>query len=470
MNSESRQPATTRRTMLAEGIPGDPHVASGTDGGEETPFGIAGSGRRRVVRRTLLLGIPVLALAGVALVTRDSSDSATSGHGHGAMVAGGDTAQPVLLLGEDARRIGVTFAVATVDPMGRDVRTVGQVTFDESNVTTISPRIDGWVERLYVDMTGQPVRKGEPMLSVYSPMLVMAQEELLLAKRLEREMSAASADARRNVEELIVSARRRLAYWDVPPSEIARVERTGQVERTLTLNAPMSGIIIQKNVLQGQRIMAGDALYRVADLTTVWVEGDVFEQDLPAVRLGLPVSATFEALPGEARQGRIAYVYPTLDPDTRTAKVRIELANPGLRLKPGMYATLRLTGASRPNALSVPRSAVLSTGERNLVFVRRDDGMLEPREVVVGIANDERIEILRGLREGETVVASATFLVDAESNLGTLMGGMGDMPGMDMTAPSTPDSTATTGTGRASAPSSQAPARPAPSDQPGGEE
>jgi Cu(I)/Ag(I) efflux system membrane fusion protein len=193
------------------------------------------------------------------------------------MVAGGDTAQPVLLLGENARRIGVTFAVATVDPMGRDVRTVGQVTFDESNVTTISPKIDGWVERLHVDVTGQPVTKGEPMLSVYSPMLVMAQEELLLAKRLENEMGAAGADARRNVEELIASARRRLAYWDVPPSEIARVERTGQVERTLTLNAPVSGIIIDKNVLQGQRIMAGDALYRVADLTTVWVEGDVFE-------------------------------------------------------------------------------------------------------------------------------------------------------------------------------------------------
>jgi Cu(I)/Ag(I) efflux system membrane fusion protein len=386
------------------------------------------------------------------------------------MVAGGDTAQPVLLLGENARRIGVTFAVATVDPMGRDVRTVGQVTFDESNVTTISPKIDGWVERLHVDVTGQPVTKGEPMLSVYSPMLVMAQEELLLAKRLENEMGAAGADARRNVEELIASARRRLAYWDVPPSEIARVERTGQVERTLTLNAPVSGIIIDKNVLQGQRIMAGDALYRVADLTTVWVEGDVFEQDLPAVRLGLPVSATFEALPGEIRQGRIAYVYPTLDPDTRTAKVRVELANPGLRLKPGMYATLRLSGVSRPNALSVPRSAVLSTGERNLVFVRRNDGMLEPREVVVGIANDERIEILRGLNEGETVVASATFLVDAESNLGTLMGGMGDMPGMDMTAPSTPESSATPGTGRASTPSSRAPARPTPSDHSGHEE
>ena len=165
------------------------------------------------------------------------------------------------------------------------------------------------------------------------------------------------------------------------------------------------------------------------------MEGEVFEQDLPAVRPGLTVTATFEALPGQEFHGKISYVYPTLDPETRTAKVRVELPNPGLKLKPGMYATLRLTGTSRPAVLSVPRSAVLSTGERNLVFVRRPDGMLQPREVAVGIANDERIEILRGLTSGDTVVASGTFLVDAESNLGTVMGGMGDMPGMDMTAP-----------------------------------
>ena len=226
-----------------------------------------------------------------------------------------------------------------------------------------------------------------------------------------------------------------MAYWDIPESEIERIERTGKVQRTLTLRAPASGVVIEKNVSEGQRIMAGDVLYRLADLRTVWVEGEVFEQDLPAVRPGLTVTATFEALPGQEFHGKISYVYPTLDPETRTAKVRVELPNPGLKLKPGMYATLRLTGTSRPAVLSVPRSAVLSTGERNLVFVRRPDGMLQPREVAVGIANDERIEILRGLTSGDTVVASGTFLVDAESNLGTVMGGMGDMPGMDMTAP-----------------------------------
>ncbi|HZO18596.1 MAG TPA: efflux RND transporter periplasmic adaptor subunit, partial [Gemmatimonadaceae bacterium] len=190
---------------------------------------------------------------------------------------------------------------------------------------------------------------------------------------------------------------------------------------------------------QGQRIMAGDQLYKVADLGTVWVEGEVFEQDLSSVRLGQRAVAEVEAVPGEEFPGRITYVYPTVNPETRTARVRVELANPRLRLKPGMYATLRLTGTSGVVALTVPRTAVLSTGERNLVFVKRPDGKLEPRLVELGATTDDRLQILRGLAAGDTVVASATFLVDAESNLGTTLGGMGNMPGMDMTAPTRGD-------------------------------
>ena len=410
-----------------------------TDEHNTSPFGSEDPPGRRRVRVALLVAAPLLAVVGVWLATRGGSTAGPpAAHNHGPAIANADSTRTVMLSPDEAQRIGVTYTVATVGPLGKDVRTVGQVTFDETAVSTISPRIDGWVENLYVNFTGQQIRAGEALLSVYSPMLVTAQEELLLARRLEGEMTAAGSDARANATELLASARRRLAYWDIPESEIARIERTGQVQRTLTLRAPAHGVVVEKNVVQGQRIMAGDALYRIADLRRVWVEGDVFEQDLPVVRPGLVVTTTFEAFPGEERTGRISYVYPTLNPSTRTARVRIELPNPGLRLKPGMYATLRLAGAARTQALSVPRSAVLSTGERNLVFVRRADGMLEPREVAVGIANDARIEILRGLRAGETVVASATFLVDAESNLGTLMGGMGDMPGMDMTAPGTP--------------------------------
>jgi Cu(I)/Ag(I) efflux system membrane fusion protein len=403
-----------------------------------SPFGDRGAPGRRALGLTLLIGVPILAIVGVWLATRGpTAEEMPAEHNHAAAPTG-DSARPVMLSTDEAKRIGVTYAVATTGSIGKEVRTVGQVTFDETALSTISPRIDGWVEELHVNFTGQQIGAGQPLLSIYSPMLVTAQEELLLARRLEREMGGASTDARNNASELLASARTRLAYWDIPASEIARIERTGQVQRTLTLRAPAGGVVVEKNVFRGQRIMAGDALYRIADLRRVWVEGDVFEQDLAAVRLGLLVTTTFEAFPGEEHAGRISYIYPTLNPETRTARVRVELPNPGLRLKPGMYATIRLTGAARPDAVSVPRSAVLSTGERNLVFVRRSDGMLEPREVAVGMANDDRIEILRGLNAGETVVASATFLVDAESNLGTLMGGMGDMPGMDMTAPATP--------------------------------
>lgn len=376
------------------------------------------------------------AVGGVFLVTRGTSapPSMPEGHNHGAM-AGGDSAKPVMLSAADQRRIGVTFATVERGPLTKEVRTVGQVAFDETRLQTIAPKIDGWVERLYVNATGQLVAAGEPLLTLYSPMLVSAQEELLLAKKLSRDVAAADADAQRNAAELLASARRRLAYWDIPQSELTHVEEMGHVMKSLTLRAPAGGYVLEKNVVAGQRIMAGDVLYRVADLGTVWVEGEVFEQDLASVRVGQAVRAEFDALPGEARTGRISYISPTLDPQTRTVRVRVVLANPGLHLKPGMYATLRIDGTERARVLTVPRSAVLATGERNIVFVRDANGQLTPREVIVGASNAERTEVRRGLTAGETVVASATFLVDAESNLGTALGGMGNMPGMEMTTP-----------------------------------
>jgi membrane fusion protein, copper/silver efflux system len=401
----------------------------------ESPFGEEREERRRVLQWSLYLGIPLAAIVAVYLLTRGASDPADGGaHDHAAAPAT-NRERPVMLSSDEAKRIGVTYAVASVGQLEREIRTVGQVTFDETRVKAISPKVDGWVEKLYVDFTGRAVQTDAPLLAIYSPMLVSAQEELLLAKRLQAEVVRGSEDARTSAADLLSSSRRRLAYWDIAASDIAHIESTEQVQRTLTLRSPVSGFVIEKNVLQGQRIMGGDALYKIADLSTVWMEGDVFEQDLPSVRLGQLVTAELEALPGQAFRGRIAYVYPTLNADTRTARVRVELPNPGLHLKPGMYATFRLTGTGRMRALSVPRTAVLSTGERNLVFVKRPDGMLEPRLVTLGMASDDRIEILRGLAAGDTVAASATFLIDAESNLGTALGGMGNMPGMDMTAP-----------------------------------
>lgn len=394
----------------------------------------------RVARIGAYAGVLLAALAVVYFATRGTSpqvarDDEHSGHGGAAGAPSASTAQSVAVSPAEAQRIGVTYAVAARGPLSREVRTVGQVTYDETRVTAISPKVDGWVEQLYVSYTGQPVRRGQPLLSIYSPMLVTAQEELLLAKRLTGDLSRGAPDAMLGAQELLSSARRRLLYWDIPQGEVDRIEQTGTVRRTLTLVAPTSGFVVEKSVLAGQKIMAGDALYRVADLRIVWVEGEVFEQDLASVQVGLSVVATFEAFPGEQWLGRISYIYPTLDSETRTARVRVQLANADFRLKPGMYATFLVRGATRGDVLTVPRSAVLATGRRTLVFVKRADGMLEPREVAVGVATVDRVEIRQGLAPGEVVVASATFLLDAESNLRSALGGMGNMPGMDMSAP-----------------------------------
>jgi len=403
-----------------------------------SPFGP--SRRRRLGRLPALLGFGLLLAAAVVAVRlagrRAEPPAAASEHNHAAAPAA-DSAMPVKLSEEQARRIGVTYAPVRRGPLGRVVRTVAVVSYDETRLKSVTARVDGWVERLYLDFTGQAVRVGDPLFSLYSPMLVSAQQELLLAKRLRASVAGGSEDAVRGAEELLESARRRLLYWEVPAADVGQIEASGEIRKALTFRSPVRGVVIEKSVLGGQRIMAGETVYRIADLSTVWLEGEIFERDLSAVRLGLQVVAEFPALPGEPRTGRITYIYPTLNPDTRTARVRIELANPRLELKPGMYSTFRFSALTEP-VLSVPRSAILSTGKRDLVFVRLPDGMLLARDVTLGLATDERIEILSGLAIGDTVVASATFLLDAESNLATLLGGMGNMPGMDISAPPPP--------------------------------
>ena len=390
--------------------------------------------RRSAIRWTAYAAAPVLALVITYLATRDRQQEDAGTHQH-SQATTTTAASQVMLTPEQSRRIGVTYAVASLAPLPREIRTVGQISYDETRVRAVSLKIDGWVEALYVNFTGQAVPVGTPLLSIYSPMLVTAQEELLLAKRLASDVSNGTEDARASAGSLLNSARRRLAYWDISPTDINRIETSGQVQRTLIIRSPVGGYVVEKNVLQGTRVMAGDPLYRVADLSTVWVEGEVFERDLAAVRLGQRVTAQIDALPGMSRSGLITYIYPSLNPDTRTVRVRIQLPNPGIQLKPGMYATLTWQTSTSTPTLSVPRTSVIATGQRNLVFIKRSDGMLEPRAVDVASATGDRIEILRGLSPGDTVVASATFLVDAESNLSTLLGGMGDMPGMDLSAP-----------------------------------
>ena len=374
------------------------------------------------------------ALVAVALGWRrgdaQEAQGGMEGHDHAAMTAGAGTLKPVVLDAEAARRIGVTYATVERRILTRYVQTVGSVVYDETRLANVNPKVEGWVEKLHVDFTGAPVQAGQPLMEVYSPALVSAQEELILAARLAREAGAGRASE--NAGTLLSAARRRLSYWDVPEETIRAIEERGTPTKTLTLRAPASGMVVEKSVVEGDRIMPGMTLYRIADLSRVWIEGEVFEKDLAAVKVGQGVVAFFEAYPGESFTGRVTYVYPTVSVQSRTGRVRVELANPGLRVKPGMYAQLTLDVPPTEPTLVVPADAVVETGQRTLVFVVDGSGALLPREIRTGIRSGRLVEVLSGLAEGDRVVSSAAFLVDAESNLGTMTGGM-DAPGeMDM--------------------------------------
>ena len=429
---------TTNMQSPRNTAPGDATTPSAPGGAapvpsESNPFdGPArpGSRSRRRVVLFASVGALIAAIVVAGLLTRRTDIPAGT-----TVPPSTPTAQPVMLTPEGARRIGVTYATASLQALAGSVRTVAQVTFDETRVKIIAPKIDGWVDRLFVNATGQRVAAGEPLLAIYSPMLVTAQQELLLATRLRQEVAGGGDEARGGANDLREAARRRLLYWDIGPAQIAELERTGAVQKTLVLRSPVSGFVVEKNVLGGQKTMAGEALYKIADLSTVWLEGEVFERDLASVRLGAAVTVDLESFPGEHPTGRISYIYPTLNAETRTVRVRMVLANPGMRLKPGMYATLHIASASAGTAVTVPRGAVLATGGRALVFVRSKTGSLEPRAVTLGASTADLTQIVAGLNVGEVVVSSATFLVDAESNLGSALGGMGNMPGMDTGTP-----------------------------------
>ncbi|MGD8321515.1 MAG: efflux RND transporter periplasmic adaptor subunit [Gemmatimonadota bacterium] len=398
-------------------------------------------------KQMVLSAVIVVAAAGLVAFKMGTGQEAKaqggmSGHNHAAMTAGADEQKPVRLDEEGARRIGVTYAAVQREVLPVFVKTVGTVAYDETRLATVNPKIAGWVEKLYVDFTGAPVKKGQPLMDLYSPALVSAQEELVLAARLVGQ--AGEGRALENARELLRSARRRLSYWDIPDEEIARIEHSGEPTKTLTLRAPASGVVVEKNVVEGDRIMPGMTVYRIADLSRVWIEADVFEKDLALVKTGQGALVSFEAYPGKVFKGRVTYVYPTVSVQARTARVRLELPNPGESLKPGMYAQIDLDVPQGRPTLVVPRSAVLATGERAIVFVRSDDGTLVPREVVMGRTSGRLQELLDGVEAGEQVVSSAAFLVDAESNLGSMAmpgmdmgapGGEDDMQGMDMSAP-----------------------------------
>ncbi len=389
-------------------------------------------------RSSMLLMTAVLAVGGAC--GRKGQESAMPGmtaEEHARMQAGAtqgavDTAgaavrQPVHLTVEQERALGVVYATVRRETLTRTIRTVGSVAAPEPKVADVTPKIEGFVEHLYVSFTGDGVRQGDPLLTIYSPMLVSAQEELLTARRLAAQVDTGAGEVWTSAQAMLAAARRRLAYWDITAEQIERIERTGEITKTLTLVSPVDGIVLEKGVVEGQQVMPGVRLYRIADLSTVWAEGDLFEQDLQFVRVGSQAHIEVAAYPGQHLMGRVSFVYPTVDQESRTNRVRVTVPNPGLRLKPGMYTTIYFDVVQR-GVLAVPAEAVVATGERNLVFVRDAEGTLHPTEVVLGARADDRVQILEGLSEGQTVVGAATFLVDAESRLASTGSAM---PGME---------------------------------------
>ncbi len=368
-----------------------------------------------------------------------SPESAGAEVDHSQHMSGAPTARQAVQLTEtQARALGVVYETVGRRDLERTVRTVGRIATSEDRVAEVTPKIDGFVERLFVATTGEPVRRGQPLLSLYSPDLVAAQEELLTAKRLVERLGPSAGEAYRSASAMLEAARRRLGYWDVSTEQIERLEGSGEVTKALVLTSPVSGIVLEKSVVAGQRVSAGALLYRVADLSEVWVEGDVFERDLQLIRTGSQAHIEVAAYPGEHLMGMVSFVYPVIDVASRTNRVRVTVRNPDLRLKPGMFATVFFDSSVGEGVLAVPLEAVIVTGERNLVFVLDEQQMLQPRDVVLGVQAGDFVQILAGLAEGETIVAAANFLVDAESRLAT---SGGSMPGMQHGSVIEPDST-----------------------------
>jgi Cu(I)/Ag(I) efflux system membrane fusion protein len=313
--------------------------------------------------------------------------------------------------------IGVRTEEVRTIPFVRKIRAVGRVTADETRLHHVHTKIEGWVEVLHVNATGVKVEKGQPLLAIYSPELVATQEEYLLALRARQAAGAETLpQLARTGDELVESAGRRLLLFDLRPAQIEELERTGRPSRTVTLHAPISGYVTQRNVTQGEKIGPDTTLLDIADLSRVWVIASVYEYELPFVRVGQAATVTLSYLPGRTFRGRSTLVYPTIEGTTRTAQVRLEFDNPDLALKPEMYAEVEIE-SRLGERLAVPDSAVLSSGTRNIVFVARGDGYFEPREVRLGLRLPDAVEILEGLSEGERVVASGTFFVDSESKL-----------------------------------------------------
>jgi len=344
----------------------------------------------------------------------------TTGTGSGGRGPGKATevAPTITLSSDKIQLIGVRTALAEYRPIDKRIRTVGKVEPDETRLAFVNTKISGWVKKLYVDYTGKEVVKGQPLLSIYSPDLVTAQEEYLIA--VHSLMSAPSgtgtSEPDTSRKDLLDSAKRRLLLWDITDEQISELEKTGKPKTEMTIEAPLNGIVLEKMVLEGGYITPGMNLYRIADLSSIWIMADIYEYEVSQVRVGQTARIVLPYYSGAAHQAVVNYIYPTLDPVSRTVKVRLVMKNPGRQLKPEMFANVEIQ-VSSGSRLVIPREAVLDSGMRQIVYVEKKTGVYEMRSVDLGVRGEEYVEVLRGIKKGERVVTSGNFLIDSESQL-----------------------------------------------------
>ncbi len=319
------------------------------------------------------------------------------------------------------QNIGVVSTPAVLEDIARTSRTVGILDYDAERIARVNTKYEGWIEKVHVNYVGQDVRKGQPLFEIYSPELVSTQEEYLRALEYVDSMKDSGREqTRRQAEALLRSARERLRFWDISAEQIRSLETTRSVQRRLTVHSPADGVVagIMQDSLEGMHVKAGMDLYKIADLSTIWVHADIYESDLPWVRKGLPAVVTFRNDPGQVYRGKVLFLYPEVSKQTRTLKVCVAVSNPERRLRPGMYADVTVQGPNVKNAVIIPRSAVLRSGERDLVFQDLGEGRFMPREVDLGVAGDgDRIQVLAGIAPGQKVVVQAQFMLDSESRI-----------------------------------------------------
>jgi Cu(I)/Ag(I) efflux system membrane fusion protein len=333
---------------------------------------------------------------------------------------------------EKQQLIGVKATTVSVKSLEKVIRTVGRIEYDERRLATVNTKFEGWIEKLHVDYTGKYVKKGEPLAEIYSPELTATQQEFLNVLKWSKQTAigpssggSAGADNQqsaiggmltKDAETIVEAAKQRLRLWDITDEQIKKIEESGKPIRTLTLHSPVTGYVVQKMTLQGMRVMPGEKLFDIADLSTVWIISDIYEYELPMIKVGETAKIRLSYFPSKEFSSRIDYVYPTLSGETRTAKVRFSIPNPGGQLKPQMFTNVEVK-ISLGKKLAIPDDAIIDTGTRQVVYVDKGEGLFEPREVMLGIRAEGFREVLMGLKAGEKVASSAAFLIDSEAQL-----------------------------------------------------